>query len=160
MALEYLDLSGLQHFKERQDLSNAATFATTSYVTQLVGSVTAGVYQYKGSKATVAELPSSGNRTGDVYDVAATGMNYAWNGSAWDALGTSYSAATQSVPGLMSAADKAKLDGVAAGANKTIVDTALSTTSGNPVQNKVVKAALDAMDTTAIPTSAIDALFV
>ena len=35
-----------------------------------------------------------------------------------------------------------------------------STTSGNPVQNKVVKAALDAMDTTAIPTSAIDALFV
>ena len=56
MALEYLDLSGLQHFKERQDLSNAATFATTSYVTQLVGSVTAGVYQYKGSKATVAEL--------------------------------------------------------------------------------------------------------
>ena len=149
MALEYLDLSGLQHFKERQDLSNAATFATTSYVTQLVGSVTAGVYQYKGSKATVAELPSSGNRTGDVYDVAATGMNYAWDGSAWDALGTSYSAATQSAPGLMSA-----------GANKTIVDTALSTTSGNPVQNKVVKAALDAMDTTAIPTSAIDALFV
>ena len=52
------------------------------------------------------------------------------------------------------------LDSVAAGANKTIVDTALSTTSGNPVQNKVVKAALDAMDTTAIPTSAIDALFV
>ena len=81
MALEYLDLSGLQHFKERQDLSNAATFATTSYVTQVVGSVTAGVYQYKGSKATVAELPSSGNRTGDVYDVAATGMNYAWDGS-------------------------------------------------------------------------------
>ena len=115
MALEYLDLSGLQHFKERQDLSNAATFATTSYVTQLVGSVTAGVYQYKGSKATVAELPSSGNRTGDVYDVAATGMNYAWDGSAWDALGTSYSAATQSAPGLMSAADKAKLDSVAAG---------------------------------------------
>ena len=64
MALEYLDLSGLQHFKERQDLSNAATFATTSYVTQLVGSVTAGVYQYKGSKATVAELSFVGQSHG------------------------------------------------------------------------------------------------
>lgn len=33
---------------------------------------------------------------------------------------------------------KKKLDGIAAGANKTIVDSALSTTSTNPVQNKAV----------------------
>ena len=45
--------------------------------------------------------------------------------------------------GLMSAADKSKLDGIAAGANKTTVDAALSTTSKNPVQNKVIKAELD-----------------
>lgn len=36
------------------------------------------------------------------------------------------------------AAYKTKLDGIAAGANKTIVDSTLSTTSTNPVQNKVV----------------------
>lgn len=38
---------------------------------------------------------------------------------------------------------KAKLDGIAAGANKTTVDSAMSSTSTNPVQNKVVQAALD-----------------
>lgn len=51
--------------------------------------------------------------------------------------------ATQDAKGLMSANDKAKLDGIAQGANKTVVDAALSSTSTNPVQNKAVKAALD-----------------
>ncbi len=51
---------------------------------------------------------------------------------------TTYSNATQSSAGLMSAADKKKLDGIAAGANKTVVDTALSSTSTNPVQNKAI----------------------
>lgn len=51
--------------------------------------------------------------------------------------------ATASANGLMSAADKAKLDGVEAGANKTTVDAALDATSTNPVQNKAVKTALD-----------------
>lgn len=56
---------------------------------------------------------------------------------------TTYSAATTSSAGLMSASDKTKLDGIASGANKTTVDSALSSTSTNPVQNKVIKAALD-----------------
>ena len=43
----------------------------------------------------------------------------------------------------MSAADKTKLNGVEAGANKTTVDAALDAASENPVQNKAVKAALD-----------------
>ena len=55
----------------------------------------------------------------------------------------SATAATQSVSGLMSAADKKKLDGIATGANKTIVDTSVSSTSTNPVQNKVIKTELD-----------------
>lgn len=52
-------------------------------------------------------------------------------------------AATQSTPGYMSAADKVKLDGIAEGANKTVVDAALDASSTNSVQNKAVKAALD-----------------
>ena len=51
--------------------------------------------------------------------------------------------ATQSASGLMSAADKKKLDGIATGANKTIIDTSVSSTSTNPVQNKVIKTELD-----------------
>lgn len=47
-------------------------------------------------------------------------------------------AASTSTAGLMSASDKTKLDGIATGANKTIVDSALSASSTNPVQNKVI----------------------
>lgn len=46
-----------------------------------------GVYKYKGSVATVAALPATGNTEGDVYNVEADGGNYAWTGTAWDALG-------------------------------------------------------------------------
>lgn len=53
------------------------------------------------------------------------------------------STATQSVDGLMSKDDKAKLDRIESGANKTIVDNAMSSDSTNPVQNKVIQAALN-----------------
>jgi hypothetical protein len=42
----------------------------------------------------------------------------------------------------MSAADKSKLDGIATGANKITVDTSLSSSSTNPVQNKIINTAL------------------
>lgn len=45
--------------------------------------------------------------------------------------------------GLMSVADKKKLDGIADGANKITVDDALNATSKNPVQNQVVYAELN-----------------
>lgn len=61
---------------------------------------------------------------------------------------TVYGNATTSAAGLMSAADKAKLDGVATGANHVDVDAELSTTSTNPVQNKVIKSALDGKSNT------------
>lgn len=50
--------------------------------------------------------------------------------------------ATEQAAGLMSAKDKKKLNGIEDGANKTIVDEMLSDGSANPVQNKVVTAAL------------------
>lgn len=53
-----------------------------------------------------------------------------------------HSAATTSANGYMSSTDKAKLNGVEAGATKTTVDSALSSTSTNPVQNKVINEAL------------------
>lgn len=49
-----------------------------------------------------------------------------------------YDDATQNASGWMSAADKTKLDGIAANATKTIIDTELLSDSVNPVQNKVV----------------------
>ena len=51
--------------------------------------------------------------------------------------------ATTSANGLMSKEDKSKLNGIATEANKTIVDSSLSSSSTNPVQNKVVNSALN-----------------
>ena len=55
---------------------------------------------------------------------------------------TTYSTATQSADGLMSSEDKTKLNSIATGANKTVIDSALNSTSTNPVQNKVINTAL------------------
>lgn len=59
----------------------ASTYALKSDITN--------VYKYKGSVATAADLPASAT-AGDVYNVEADGMNYGWTGSAWDALGASF----------------------------------------------------------------------
>jgi len=56
---------------------------------------------------------------------------------------TTYSNATTTNAGLMSSTDKTKLDGIATGATKNTIDTALSSTSTNAVQNKVVNTALN-----------------
>ena len=71
-------------------------------------------------------------------DKLKAGTNITISGATISAKDTTYSAATKSAAGLMSAADKTKLDGIATGANNIAVDTALSTTSKNPVQNMVI----------------------
>ena len=62
---------------------------------------------------------------------------------------TTYGAASTSTAGLMTSADKTKLDGIDTGANKTTVDSSLSSTSSNPVQNKAVNVAIEALKATA-----------
>lgn len=69
------------------DLTNDSGFQTATEVQTAIDTAISSAYKYKGSVADVSALPASGNKTGDVYDVQDTGMNYAWNGSAWDALG-------------------------------------------------------------------------
>lgn len=69
------------------------------------------------------------------------------------------SEATQSKSGLLSYVDKTKLDGIAEGANKTTVDSTLSSTSTNPVQNKAVKAALDGKEASFTKNSAFNKNF-
>ena len=66
--------------------------------------------------------------------------------------------ATPTAPGLMSAIDKSKLNGIEIGANKTVVDAALDAYSTNPVQNKVVKAALDKKAGKDVATAKADGL--
>lgn len=54
-----------------------------------------------------------------------------------------HDSASSSANGFLSKEDKSKLDGIATEANKTVVDSSLSSSSTNPVQNKVVNSALN-----------------
>lgn len=76
-------------------------------------------------------------------DVSQNGCVLVVGNGQWMYSADKFIPATPTSNGLMSAADKTKLDGVETGANKTIVDAALDAASENPVQNKAVKAALD-----------------
>lgn len=55
----------------------------------------------------------------------------------------SHASASSSANGFLSKEDKSKLDGIATEANKTVVDSSLSNSSNNPVQNKIVTNALN-----------------
>lgn len=72
-------------------LSAAQGKVLMNEINTVAGKLT-GVYTYKGSKATFAELPAEGNVSGDVWNVEEAhdghpaGTNWAWNGSEWDAL--------------------------------------------------------------------------
>lgn len=56
-------------------------------------------------------------------------------------------AASATAAGVMTTANFNKLQGIAEGANKTIVDSTLSSTSTNPVQNKVINSNFTAINT-------------
>ena len=55
---------------------------------EYVDGLVSGMLHYKGTKATVSALPSSGNTTGDVWHITADGSEWAWDGSEWQELGT------------------------------------------------------------------------
>lgn len=73
--------------------TNTTQVATTAFVKTAIDNAVTSVYRYKGSVATAASLPSTGQVTGDVYNIEAestygpAGTNVAWTGSVWDALG-------------------------------------------------------------------------
>lgn len=77
-----------------QDLvhtGDLSTYATTSDLETLEGKLT-GVYRFKGSVADMDALLAIENpEEGDTYNLADTGMNAAWTGTAWDEFGTTVS---------------------------------------------------------------------
>lgn len=69
-------------------LSNDSNYQTATDVESAISTAVASAYKYKGSVANYEALNAvSTKANGDVYDVQDTGMNYAWNGTAWDPLG-------------------------------------------------------------------------
>ena len=75
--------------------ANYATSADTVSAIEAVEAKLTNVYRYKGTVASYDLLPSQNLTAGDVYNVESAygnyppGTNYAWTGTAWDALGGS-----------------------------------------------------------------------
>ena len=110
--------------------------------TQTVGDIAGLSQRMTAAEANIKQNTSSistiNANVAKKQDKLTAGANITISGTTISAKDTTYSVATTSTNGLMSKDDKKKLNGIAAGANKTIVDSALSTTSTNPVQNKAV----------------------
>lgn len=134
-------INSLESDRTDAALSAAQGKALKTLVDELKASVAAAL-DYKGTKDTYEELPTKGNKKGDVWNVVAAhgttpaGTNYAWDGVAWDPLGgtidlSGYYTKTQ-VDDAISAA-KTELEAA---------DTALEgqiTTVTNQLNNKVDK---------------------
>lgn len=93
---------------------------------------------YSHKSETIKSINQNVNTSGIDQSVYLTITNA--NGNATD---ISISAASSNKAGVMTVANFNKLQGIAEGANRTIVDSALSESSTNPVQNKVINAALN-----------------
>lgn len=110
------------------------------YTTLVKNEIKKGVTDISGDNST----PSYDS---DVNAVAVTrNVTYTKNGTTatYPYKDTTYGGASQTKDGLMTHEDKEKLDGIESGAVKVTVDAAMSTTSTNPVQNKVVDTAVKA----------------
>jgi hypothetical protein len=86
--------------------------ANNYYNKSQVDSKFTSVYIFKGSVDSIEDLPAEGNVIGDVWNVRKSDTNYAWTSEGWDALGGTAELASATANGLMSAADKTKLDGL------------------------------------------------
>lgn len=142
--------SAMSNASAAQQTADAAvaTISASSPITAQRDDSTVSL-NHANSGVSAGAYGAASNTTADWGDTVNVGPRVSVNatGHITDAQGRTVTlpgnTASQDAKGLMSAADKTKLDGIEQNANKTTVDDALSSTSANPVQNKAVKAALD-----------------
>lgn len=167
---KYLDENGLIYYhskvkallNNKVDKVNGKGLSTNDYTTteknKLSGIATgAEVNQNAFSNVKVGSTTVAADSKTDTLELVA-GSNVTLTPDATNdkitiaATDTTYSDATSNVHGLMSTSDKQKLDGIAEGATAVTVDSALNSSSTNPVQNKVINTALGNKANLASPT--------
>lgn len=89
------------------------------------------------AQPTIAMKPATTSTIGGI--IVGTNLTIDATGKL-SAKDTTYDDVTTTTHGLMTVADKVKLDGIETGANKTTVDAAFTANSTNPVQSKIIQA--------------------
>ena len=152
VATNKADKNHTHNYAGSSSAGGAATSANkvnSSLIVKLNGGTTEGtnLFTFNGSAAKSVNITPSAigaatsSHTHDDRYYTETEVDTKLSGKA--ASTHSHSDATTSAAGFMTAAMVTKLNGIATGANKTTVDTSLSTSSTNPVQNKVIATALN-----------------
>lgn len=159
----------LPYIESEADLSN---YYTIEQVDNKIVDAMTKAFILKGTVDSVENLPKTDNKIGDLYIVnseAGNAAEYVWTGTAWEYMGqtftvdlSNYYTSTQVDTKLSGKADKShthtatEVTGLATVATsgkysdltgKPTIDSALSTTSTNAVQNKVINAKLTTMQT-------------
>lgn len=68
------------------EFTNDANFLTATEIEQRISAALTSVITYKGSVATVEDLPSENVNNGDMYNVQGSDHNYIYNGEGWDIM--------------------------------------------------------------------------
>ena len=142
MTAKYLDLTGVAYFKSKLDTATASSIQSA---------VQSALQQFSQDVFTVVSaLPQSNQREGIGYMVPNPDDNTLFDVYVWEITDDTTNPVTYGWR-------------KASGAHVAItIDNALSDSSENPLQNKVIKAALDTKlnITDTITTNEIDALFI
>ena len=92
------------------DLTNDSNFQTGSEVDTKIENALTSAMVYKGSVATKANLPTTGNKVGDFYNVLDEETNYAWDGTKWDPAGSTIDTSTLWAKSELTAITTAEID--------------------------------------------------
>ena len=118
-----------------QDLETAV-----SSLTETINNKVSAAFIYKGTKNNFSELPLTGNVKGDVWNVVnangniPAGTNYAWDGSAWDALAGTVDLTIFATSAATVAAIKVVQDGVDAVDKKLVEGYATSADTASAIK--------------------------
>ena len=141
------------------------------YTRSQIDAKMSGIFKYKGVVATINDLPSSTSKAGDCYYVTAETSTYAFNGSAWENIGstvdlTNYQTSTdnsletnsKTVVGAINElnADKVDISSVVDSLTSTATNAPLSANQGKVLNDKVELRELLSNKTTTIDNSSTD----
>ena len=112
---------------------------TSAGIYAAISAITTGI-DWKEAVPTYADIATTYPNPQDGWTVTTLDDDhtYRYTGTEWVDMFSLITLATAQKDGLMSSSDFTKLAGIEAQANKTVVDSAFSASSTNPLQNKVI----------------------